>query len=91
MFGEANFTSNRQSLSAGEGEALGEEPLKACRKHHVGKAAFLPPISDGRTPLELESIQCSNPAGPVLQEVTGVQSAPLRFPARCFILQNSFY
>lgn len=46
MFGEANFTSNGQSLSSDEAKALSEKPLNACRKHHVGKAAFLPPIAD---------------------------------------------
>lgn len=91
MFGEGNFVSNGQSLSGDEGEALSEKPPKACRKRHVGKAAFLPPVADQHATPELELIQCLNPGGLVLQEVTGVQRARLPFPAGCLILQNSFY
>lgn len=91
MFGEANFMSSGQSLSGDEGRALSEKPLKASRKHRVGKAAFLPPIADEHATPELEWIRCLNPGGLVLQEVTGAQSARLLLPARCLILQNSFY
>ncbi|XP_075001565.1 gamma-aminobutyric acid receptor subunit rho-2 [Calonectris borealis] len=55
--------SNGQSLSGDEGKALREKPLKACRKHHVGKAAFLPPIADEHGTPELELIQCLNLGG----------------------------
>lgn len=91
MFGEANFMSNSQSLSGDGGKAVGEKPLKACQKHHVGKAAFLPLIAGERAAPELELIQCLKPGGLVLQEVTGAQSARLLLSAECLILQNCFY
>ncbi|XP_061225783.1 gamma-aminobutyric acid receptor subunit rho-2 [Neopsephotus bourkii] len=53
MFGEANFTSNGQSLSGDEGRAGSEKPLKACQNHHFGKAAFLPLIAGERATAEL--------------------------------------
>lgn len=91
MFSEANLVSNGQSLSGDEGKALSAKPLRAFRMHHAGKAAFVPLIADQRDAPELELIRCLSPGGLVLQEVTGVQSARLPFPARCLILQNSFY
>lgn len=91
MFGEANFVSNGQSLSSDEGKAVSEKPLKPCQKHHVGKAALLLLIAGERATPELELIQCLKPGGLVLQEVTGVQSARLLFPAGCLISQNCFY
>lgn len=91
MCSEANLVSNGQSLGGDEGKALSAKLPGACRMHHAGNAAFLPLLADqGDTP-ELELIQCSSPGGLVLQEVTGVQSARLPFPARCLISQNSFY
>lgn len=91
MFSEANLVSNGQSLSGDEGKALSAKPLRACRMHQAGSTAFLLLIADQRDTPELDSIQCLSPGGLVLQEVTGVQSARLPFPARCLISQNSFY
>lgn len=91
MFSEANLVSNGQSLSGDEGKALSWKPLRACRMHHAGNSAFVPLIADQRDTPELELIQCLSRGGLVLQEVTGVQSAQLPFPARCLISQNSFY
>lgn len=91
MFSEANLVGNGQSLGGDEGKALGAKPPGACRMHRTGDAAFPPLLAQrGDTP-ELELIQCLNPGRLVLQDVTGVQSARLPFPARCLISQNSFY
>lgn len=72
MFSEANLMSNGQSLSGDEGKAPSVKPLRACRMHHAGNAAFLPLIADQHDMPQLELIQCSSPEGLVLQEVTGV-------------------
>lgn len=91
MFGEVNLVGNGQSFSRGEGKAFCEEPLKACRKHHVRKATFPAPIPDELAAPEFGLIQCLNPGGFVLPEVTGVRGARVLSAARCLILQNSFY
>lgn len=91
MFSEADLVSNGQSLSGDEGKALSVKPLRGCRMHHTGNTAFVPLIAEQHDTPELELIQCVSPGVLVLQEVAGVQSAWLPFPARCLISQNSCY
>ncbi|XP_057288092.1 gamma-aminobutyric acid receptor subunit rho-2 [Pezoporus wallicus] len=79
MFGEANFMSNGQSLSGDEGKAGSEKPLKACQKHHVGKAAFLPPIAgEHATPeLRVDSMFKAGGTGAAGGYWSGVCPAPV--------------
>lgn len=91
MFSEANLVSNGQSFSGDEGKALSAKPLESLSNASRRNAAFLTLIADQRATPELELVQCLSLRGLVLQEVTGVQSAQLPFPARCLISQNSFY